>query len=355
MKVIEKINNLTQQPLINGKPVSIKEAINGINELINFSNGIHLDGLSCDLDAMYELFLFAEKNNASIDHAFNKEVVNFNNCLQISGTNIVSQGEVRNRSDLIIVIGEDEENEDLTFLGLKKNEKKIKDKIYFIVEKSVKKTKLNYLILGKNKIDEAINTIYNNINSFHLKSSSANRNNFHELLQTIEKSKYGTIIFNSINHSNLTIQRLIDTVRQLNSMNKKFAIYHLGGQNNIAGAIQTSLWKTGFPLRVKFTDDGPIYNPLEYNNEFLKDKKELQIYVSCFEKKPRISLFKKNIFIGNPSFNMKSKVDIFIPTSIPGIDQNGLIVRGDGVCVEKLEKKIESKYKSVKEIFNLLN
>ena len=355
MKIIEKINNSLSSPLVKGTPVSIREAIKNAKQMINNSSGIHVDGLGCDLVALYEVFLFAEKNNTSIDHADNKNIVNFNNCLQISGTNLVSQGEIRNRSDLILVIGENEENEDLNFLDLKNNEKKIKDKIYFVVEKKTKKTKFNYLNLGSDKIDQALDKVYNIINTFHLKFEDSKKHNFSELLQMMQKSNYGTIIFNSVNHSNLGIHRVIEIVKLLNSLNKKFAIYHLGGKNNISGAIQTSLWKTGFPLRVKFTDEGPIYNSLEYNGEFLSDKKELQIYISCFDKKPRVNLFKKNIFIGNPFFNLKSKVDIFIPTSVPGLDQKGLIVRGDGVCIEKLDKKKESKYKSVKEIFNLLN
>ena len=115
MKIIENINNSLSSPLVRGNSVSIEEAIKNAKQMINMSNGIHIDGLGCDLDALYEVFLFAEKNNTSIDHADNKNMVNFNNCLQISGPNLVSQGEIRNRSDQILVIGENEENEDLNF------------------------------------------------------------------------------------------------------------------------------------------------------------------------------------------------------------------------------------------------
>ena len=187
MKIIEKINNSLSSPLVRGNSVSIEEAIKNAKQMINMSNGIHIDGLGCDLDALYEVFLFAEKNNTSIDHADNKNIVNFNNCLQISGTNLVSQGEIRNRSDLILVIGENEENEGLNFLDLRKNEKKIKDKIYFIVEKKIKKTKFNYFNLGSDKIDQALDKVYNIINSSHLKFEDSKKNNFSELLQMMQK------------------------------------------------------------------------------------------------------------------------------------------------------------------------
>ena len=88
---------------------------------------------------------------------------------------------------------------------------------------------------------------------------------------------------------------------------------------------------------------------------YLFDHKELQIYVSCFNDDPEINFFKKNILIGNSRIKNKEQFDVFIPSSIPGVDQDGLVVRSDGVCIQKLKKKTESDFKSVKEIFHIFN
>ena len=77
-----------------------------------------------------------------------------------------------------------------------------------------------------------------------------------------------------------------------------------------------------------------------------KNTKNLQIYISNFEPNPNFILFKKNIFIGHPSFAQKNKVDVFFPTKTPGLDTNGLIVRADSGGIFKLEKSFNSNYLS---------
>ena len=46
----------------------------------------------------------------------------------------------------------------------------------------------------------------------------------------------------------------------------------------------------------------------------------------------------------------KHKFDAYIPSKTPGIDVNGLTLRPDGISVNKLKKKIDSSYESIKEI-----
>ena len=78
--------------------------------------------------------------------------------------------------------------------------------------------------------------------------------------------------------------------------------------------------------------------------------RNLQIYVSNFEPNPNFFFFKKNIFIGHPNFKQKKKVDVFFPTSTPGLDTNGLIVRSDNGGIFKLEKSFDSIYPTTIEL-----
>ena len=67
------------------------------------------------------------------------------------------------------------------------------------------------------------------------------------------------------------------------------------------------------------------------------------------------NLFKRNIYIGHPNFHYKKQFDVYIPVKIPNIDSQGLVVRPDGLGVEKLDKKIESNYKTINEILSLID
>ena len=50
---------------------------------------------------------------------------------------------------------------------------------------------------------------------------------------------------------------------------------------------------------------------------------------------------------------MKDKFffDVYIPTTTPGIDSEGLVVRSDGIKIIKLKKIIESQYIEASKIF----
>ena len=41
---------------------------------------------------------------------------------------------------------------------------------------------------------------------------------------------------------------------------------------------------------------------------------------------------------------------MYIPCKTPGVDLDGLTLRSDGISVNKLKKKIQSSYQSIKEI-----
>ena len=113
-----------------GKLVSTEHALSSLKKLIHKSNGVHIDGLGCDLSAMNQIFIFAEKHLSSIDHYLNEFLYKFNNCLQTSRTNFSSKGEVKKRSDLVIVMDENENNKFLDFLFSDKRIRK-KKKILF--------------------------------------------------------------------------------------------------------------------------------------------------------------------------------------------------------------------------------
>ena len=337
-----------------GKLVSTQHALSSLKKLIQKSNGVHIDGLGCDLSAMNQIFIFAERHLSSIDHYKNEFLYKFNNCLQTSRTNFSSKGEVKKRSDLVIVIDENENNKFLDFLFSEKRIRK-KKKIYFVTDKKIDCSRYEYVNPKNESSIDFCDFLYENILKFGLVNTKTGLKKYDELFRRIIDCKCGTIIFNSENKSIYFIQRIIDLVNLLNNEKKKFTLFHLNPEENLAGAIQTSLWKTGFPLRVNFSEKGPIFNPFEYNSNSLNTQKDLQIFISCFNVNPKMNFFKKNIFIGSPDFRLKKEVDLFIPTSIPGFDENGLVVRSDNVCVEKLVSKNKSSLMSVKEIFSLLN
>ncbi len=150
------------------------------------------------------------------------------------------------------------------------------------------------------------------------------------------------------------ILSLFSILRDLNDL-KPTRILNTLGYNNIAGFINVCLTRTGFPNALCFSEVGPLYNPYEFNSEKLMKSCDLQIFLSNLNFKPNINYFKKNIFIGHPSIKNKNSFDVFIPTKIPGIDSDGLIMKHDLISLIKLSKIFESNYPKLDQVFELIS
>ena len=127
-------------------------------------------------------------------------------------------------------------------------------------------------------------------------------------------------------------------MRVVNRKNR-IKIFSIFGSNNSGGFVNACVTKTGYPNAISFTDIGAVYEPNLITMEKQKKIRNLQIYISNFEPNPNFTFFKRNIFFGHPNFTQKNKVDVFLPTTTPGLDANGLVVKSDNGGILKLKKK----------------
>ena len=341
------MSTVLNYPLVKGKIVSTEEALKKAKKLVISSKSIHIDGLACDNNGLKSIFQFAEKYNTSVDHMDGQKNADLNNTIQRYGGFFSSFGEVYHRSELIFFIGF-EKSLPCEFGHLKKGLKR--PKIIFFDEKFKVSDREICLDIKKNKIIEIIKLTNK---SLKLKKKSQEFK-VNEIIKLLKASNYTTIIYAPLNDKELT-NEIFRLVRHLNNLNIKTSILSYSGSNNLSGAVQYSLWKTGYPLRIQFTESGPVYNPIEINSKNLSKKKDLQIFISCFDSSSRPNMFNKNIFIGNPNQLKKKDFDIFFPTKIPGINKPGIVHRGDGVGIKKLKKISDSKNFSVEDIIDLIS
>lgn len=356
---VEKFKNIKLDitPKIRGRNVTLSDAVTKTRSLITESNEISINGLGCDLSGIDRILNFSEKNLTYVDHMDGENISSFYNHFQRFGGSISSFGEVARRADLIIFVGE---NSDLFKNFYKKfilKKKPVFNKNLLNVISTKKKLNFRHDHYKIKKMDYELElmNLFKDFKSARENNPVNKKHKFYFLIKKILKSKYGVIAY-QFDHKNHTLNQKIVEFNKLMSFEKKFSLLPIiDVENNLAGAIQSSLWKTGFPNRFKFTENGPDYNPINYSPQKLKKKIELQIFISCFNENPKLELFKRNIFIGNPNTVKKERFDVFIPVSTPGIDQNGLVLRGDGVCTIKLGKLINSQYNSVNEVFRMID
>ena len=339
---------LDAKPSVFGKTVDLDTAILEIKRIINKSDQIHLTGMDCDISSIDNILGFAEKLKCSLDHMDGEKISNLYQSIQRNGGSFVSFNEMKNRSDLLI------------FLGISENE--LSEKFFKKIQWNKKKTQKSIFFLGENKssnfkyIQFDKNYTLENLNNLGLCLSGKKKINkeFVELEKTFYQSKYPVVLLNIKKNNSNFISLAYDCISLINKK-KRLKTFNFFGSNNSAGFVNSCVTKTGFPNSIIFTDNGAEYDPYEIKTDILKNHVDTQIYFSQFNTSPEVHLFKRNIYIGHPNFYYKKQFDVYIPVKIPNIDSQGLVVRPDGLGVEKLDKKIESNYKTINEILSLID
>ena len=125
--------SLKSSPMIKGKAVNLNEAISEITKILKASSSTHIDGMDCDVSAIDTALRFAEKKKCSINHKSYEKINNLYITFQKFGGSLVSFNELKNRSDFILLVGDDDISVFSEFLEkLKWNEDKVKKSIFFL-------------------------------------------------------------------------------------------------------------------------------------------------------------------------------------------------------------------------------
>jgi formylmethanofuran dehydrogenase subunit B len=97
----------TSSPSINGKPATLNEAIKAAANILQNANQPLFAGLGTEVQGMRSALSLADKVGASLDHM--NAYSSFRNTLvlQNSGWQVTTLTEVRNRVDLLLIIGTD--------------------------------------------------------------------------------------------------------------------------------------------------------------------------------------------------------------------------------------------------------
>ena len=320
-------------PLVKGNKVSYKEALREVKKIIRLEESMHIDGFSTDLQSMYKVIDFAEKYRASINHMCSDELNIFFSAFQKYGGSFVSFNELKKRADFVLMVGARQEDfSSYFFKDLNWNKQKKEKTIFFLNHRKI------------DKCSDIVDQI-NYLKRFLLEDNTSKDLKLNNLKAKFIKSKFPVVLANIKKKDYALTHSIFDFVKFVNKKNR-IKIFNIFGSHNSGGFVNACVTKTGYPNAINFTEIGPLYEPNLISLERQKNIKNIQIYISNFDPNPNLLFFKNNIFIGHPNFVEKNKVDVFLPTTTPGFDANGLIVRSDNGGILKLEKNFDSNYPS---------
>ena len=362
------------RPRINGIEVELKEAVSYAANLLKNKNFPVIGGCATDVNGMRDLLALADSVGAVVDNA------NFTNArknilaLQSVGWMNTTLAEVKNRCDVLLIVGTDLESfaprffekylwneamflehtcdRDIIYLGTKPSGN---------ASTSPTGKKAQVFECQNQDLPEIMSVLRALVKAQNIQMQNVAGISIEDLKAIAEKlknAKYGVVTWaaGSLNysHAELTVQIISDMVKHLNETTRCSG-FPLGGKEGDQTANQVCGWTTGYAARVSFAKGYPEYDPFLFETNTLLENGEADvlIWVNAFNTKanpPQTHL--PTIVVARSGMMFKKEPEVFIPVGTPGIDHAGHAYRLDNVVAIRLKKLRDSGLPSTAEVLN---
>jgi formylmethanofuran dehydrogenase subunit B len=355
----------TSTPYVDGSPASIDDAVGRAAELLRTANLPLIAGLATDVEGARAVIALAEAAGAVVDHMNSPGLFRNLQVLQDAGWITASLTEVRNRADLIVVAGA-----------------RVFELFPRLVERVLHPTRCVFpnagperelVLIGPWKpstlppelsywrptiIPVALPSISGVIAS--LRAMVADRplqvcgvegvdiNTLHNLARRLQQAKYSVVAWAAgeldFPHAELTVQSLVELVRDLNLTTRSSAL-PLGGAQGDVTTNQVCIWRSGQPLRTAFCRGYAEHDVVAFDHRRLlvSGDADALLWLSAFlPHTPPPEADIPTIVLGHPEIGLVEAPAVYIPVGIPGVDHAGHIYRSDGVVALPLRRMRES-------------
>ncbi|MEI7839461.1 MAG: formylmethanofuran dehydrogenase subunit B [Methylococcaceae bacterium] len=361
---------------INGKEVELNEAISHAASLLKNTNYPVIGGCATDVNGMRGLLALADRTGAVVDN------MNFNNArknllaLQDSGWMNTTLAEVKNRCDLLLIVGADLEgfaprffekylwneamflentsDRDIIYLGTKPSGN---------ASTSPNGKTANVFECENESLPEVVAVLRALVKGQPIHAENVAGISIADLTAIADKlktAKYGVVTWAAgalnYSHAELTVQTICEMVKDVNQTTRCSG-FPLGGKEGDQTANQVCGWTTGYAARVSFAKGYPEYDPFLFEtNELLNNgEADALVWVNAFNVQanpPKTNV--PTIVVARSGMTFEQEPDVFIPVGTPAIDHEGHAFRLDNVVAIRLKKLRDSGLPSTAEVLNAI-
>jgi formylmethanofuran dehydrogenase subunit B len=341
------------------KIVSQEEAIAEAAQLLRRANLPVYASLDTDVDGVRAAVSLAKRTGGVIDPMTTPCASVL--ALQSSGCITTTLTEIRNRADLIILIGAQVETHFPRLINrcLQRTETLFKQPAaqpeVVVIGEASHIPQATTIPLAEHLLPEFIAMLNALLVDVPLQAQQVGEVPVAELaalVKRMQQTHYGVIVWHteSLNtgHIDLVVQALCELVKAFNKITR-FATLPL--EDGIT-ARQVCIWQTGFPLRVSFSRHFPEYNPWQFSSQRLLSTKEADtlVWISSFTPTQLPDCDIPTIVLANQFPESSRPPDIFIPIGTPGLDHSGYLFRVDQAVVLPVQQYREVGLPRVAEI-----
>lgn len=363
------------QPRIQGKEVTLEQAVSHIAEHLRTAKQPLIGGMGTDLNGARAAMALADKSGAIVDSQFSPAAFRNILVLQDTGYMTTTLTEVRNRADVIVMVGSDIESSFPRFFervvwpaesmfAVDINQRQI---IYLGKPPSADAStspdgrKAQVLACDDADLPEVLSVLRALINGKTVQAETVggiNVSDLQQLTDTLKAAKYSVFAWSAVqlnyDHAEASIQVLCEAIKELNKDTRSSGL-PLGGKQGDTTVNAVASWQSGYPMRSSFQRGYPEYDPFVFDSRrMLADNEaDLLIWVNAFnvEGTPPSSSA-KTFVIGRSGMQFETEPEVFIPVGVPGIDHVGRTFRCDSVVSVPLKKLRDSGLPSVFDVLS---
>jgi formylmethanofuran dehydrogenase subunit B len=352
----------TATPRINGTTTDIDSAVARAAEVLGNARHPLIGGLGTDVQGMRAVMNLAGTAGATLDHMNSKSSMRNLFVLQNSGWQITTLTEVRNRVDLLVIVGTDVVSYFPRFF-----ERNVWNKESMFGQDTAAR---EIVYLGGRNIDTsagiapdgrqptvlpcdqgripealaALRAIASGKPVAAMTIAGIATADLRRLAERLTNAKYSVIAWAAsaldFPHAELAIQNIAGIVATLNQTTRSAGL-PLSGSDGDLGVYNTSAWISGYPFRSSYRRDHPDYDPYHYSTERMLAAGEADtlLWISSFspERVPPATSVPTVVF-GHPSMQFEREPEVFIPVAVPGMDCTGTQFRSDSSVALPLKK-----------------
>ena len=327
-----------------GTPVPVDRAVAEAARLLGSARAPLIAGLAADVEGVLAALTLAARIGATVDHERSDALFRNLAVLRRFGWSVTTLAELRNRCDLVLVVGRDPA---AAFPRLW--ERWVAPAPAFVPGGG-----RSVVFLGGEPLPETVQCLAGQIETqgldsdpqpdlatlvTRLRTALAGRatddDRMAELAARLRAARYAVVVWAAGlfegPQPDLTVEALVRLVRTVDGTTRCAGL-PLSGADNLIGANQACTWRTGFPLRTGFQAGAPFHDPDRFDWRERLRNADVTLWISAFRPEaPEFVTGGSVIMLAPPETAVTPEPALFIPVGTPGIDHAGDVFRADSV------------------------
>ena len=358
---------------IRGEAASLEAALDRAAGILRNARRPQIGGLDIDVAGMRATLALARRIGAVVDHAGADHYRNLH-ALQEFGGITTTLAEVRNRADLVLLVGDGWKHRYPRFLermvapapihgaaGKRRivTVTALDPAVHAALPRDAEVIALNAPLTRLPALASMLPALVAGRVVERRRLADVAQDALARCVRWLHEARYGVIVWCGADldwpHAELTVQAIAHLVRELNKTTRFAALPLAGDRADLtANAVQT--WQAGVPLPASYANGTVDFDPYRYSlrDVVTRGEADALLWVSSMSRTPPPPTGRPCIALGRADMDFMAPPDVRIPVATPGIDAAGHLLRSDQVIMMRLPRLRDSGLPAVSTVMDEL-